>query len=146
MKSKLLSNEPTTYAVVFQTGDEAMVGLERFVAEQSLKASELMAVGAFQKCVLGYFNFDTMDYDRIEINEQVELLSLIGNVSLGPKKRKVHVHVVVGKRDGTAHGGHLLEAYVRPTLEVILTELPANLQRKHDDETGLTLIAIDEVR
>jgi predicted DNA-binding protein with PD1-like motif len=146
MKSKLLSNEPTTYAVVFQTGDEAMVGLERFAAEQSLKASELMAVGAFQKCVLGYFNFDTMDYDRIEINEQVELLSLIGNVSLGPKKRKVHVHVVVGKRDGTAHGGHLLEAYVRPTLEVILTELPANLQRKHDDETGLTLIAIDEVR
>jgi predicted DNA-binding protein with PD1-like motif len=146
MKSKLLSSEPTTYAVVFQTGDEAIGGLERFAAEQSLKASELMAVGAFQKCVLGYFNFDTMDYDRIEINEQVELLSLIGNVTLGPNKRKVHAHAVVGKRDGTAHGGHLLEAHVRPTLEVILTELPANLQRKHDEKTGLALIAIDEVR
>jgi predicted DNA-binding protein with PD1-like motif len=145
MKSKLLSNEPMTYAVVFQTGDEAMAGLERFAAEQSLKASELMAVGAFQKCVLGYFNFDTLNYERIEIDEQVELLSLIGNVTLGPKKRKVHAHAVVGKRDGTAHGGHLLEAHVRPTLEVILTQLPANLQREHDEKTGLALIAIDEV-
>jgi predicted DNA-binding protein with PD1-like motif len=146
MKSKLLSNEPTTYAVVFREGDEPMAGLERFAAEQELKASELTAVGAFQRCVIGYFNFDRMDYDRIEINEQVEVLSLVGNVTLGPKKRKVHAHVVVGKRDGTAHGGHLLEAHVRPTLEVILTELPTNLQRKHDDKTGLSLITIDEGR
>jgi predicted DNA-binding protein with PD1-like motif len=146
MKSKLLNKEPATYAVVFKDGDEAMAGLERFAANQELKASEFMAVGAFQKCVLGYFNFDTMDYDRIEIDEQVEVLSLIGNVTLGPKKRKIHAHVVVGKRDGTAHGGHLLQAHVRPTLEVILTELPANLQRQHDEKTGLSLIAIGDAQ
>jgi predicted DNA-binding protein with PD1-like motif len=54
----------------------------------------------------------------------------------------LHAHVVVGKADGTAHGGHLLAAVVRPTLEVILVESPRHLQRRHDAETGLALIRV----
>jgi hypothetical protein len=56
------------------------------------------------------------------------------------KKPRLHAHVVVGKRDGTAHGGHLLQARVRPTLEVILTESASYLARRHDPESGLALI------
>ena len=52
----------------------------------------------------------------------------------------MHAHVVVGRRDGTAHGGHLLRARVWPTLEVVLAESSAELRKKHDDETGLALI------
>ena len=57
-------------------------------------------------------------------------------------KPKVHAHVVVGERDGSAHGGHLLEARVRPTPEVVLTESPAYLVREHDPQSGLALIRI----
>jgi predicted DNA-binding protein with PD1-like motif len=76
------------------------------------------------------------------VNEQVEVLSLIGDVALEGAHPKIHAHVVVGLRDGSARGGHLLEARVRPTLEVILTESPNYLTRKFDRESGLALISI----
>jgi predicted DNA-binding protein with PD1-like motif len=52
----------------------------------------------------------------------------------------LHAHVVVGKRDGTAHGGHFLNGRVWPTLEMVVTETPAHLRRRKDDETSLPLI------
>jgi predicted DNA-binding protein with PD1-like motif len=92
--------------------------------------------------VLGYFDWQRKDYRRIAIEEQVEVLNLTGNVALADGKPKLHPHIVVGKADGSAHGGHLLEGHVRPTLEVVVTESPAHLQRRSDPETGLPLLAL----
>jgi predicted DNA-binding protein with PD1-like motif len=79
---------------------------------------------------------------KIEIKEQVELLSLIGDITFYKDKHQIHPHVVVGKRDGTAHGGHLLKATVHPTLELIVNESPGYIQRELNKETGLPLIKI----
>jgi predicted DNA-binding protein with PD1-like motif len=77
------------------------------------------------------------------VREQVEVVSLVGDVAQGDKgEPKVHAHVVLGKSDGTAWPGHLLEARVRPTLELILTESPLHLQRQHDPASGLALIRL----
>jgi predicted DNA-binding protein with PD1-like motif len=143
MKSKLLSeNGDRTWAVIFQTGEEFSAGIREFAAGHGLTASSFTAIGAFQEVVLGYFDWETKDYRRIPIREQVEVLSLIGDIAAREGKPQVHAHVVVGKADGTAHGGHLLEGRVRPTLEVILTETPKRLERKHDPESGLALITV----
>ncbi|PYM21298.1 MAG: hypothetical protein DMD81_00065 [Candidatus Rokuibacteriota bacterium] len=82
-------------------------------------------------------------YEKIPIREQVEVLSLVGDIALGEDGPTVHAHVVVGKRDGTAHGGHLLEAKVWPTLEVELADAPRLLRKRKDAETGLALIDLD---
>jgi predicted DNA-binding protein with PD1-like motif len=72
----------------------------------------------------------------------VEVLSLIGDIAVENKQPKLHAHVVVGKRDGSAHGGHLLEARVRPTLEVLLIESPSYLVRRFNSTYGLALIDV----
>jgi predicted DNA-binding protein with PD1-like motif len=74
----------------------------------------------------------------------VEVLSLVGDIALDSQQPRVHAHVVVGKADGTAHGGHLLEAHVWPTLEVVLTKTPDTLRKRFDPETGLTLIDAEQ--
>jgi hypothetical protein len=107
-----------------------------------LSAAEFTGIGAFSAAVLGYFDWQRKDYTRIPVDEQVEVLSLTGNIALADGEPKLHPHVVVGKADGSAHGGHLLEAHVRPTLELIVTESPAHLQRRSDPETGLALIRL----
>jgi predicted DNA-binding protein with PD1-like motif len=107
-----------------------------------LSASHLTALGAFRDCVLGYFDWQKKDYRRIPIAEQVEVLALVGDIARDEGEPKLHAHVVVGKSDGSAHGGHLLEGRVRPTLEVIVTESPAHLRRRFDPETGLALIRL----
>ena len=143
MRSKLLnSDQERTFAVIFETGDEAVAGLTRFAEAQKLTASRFTAIGAFESVVLGYFDWQKKDYERIAVDEQVEVVALIGDVALDGNKPELHAHAVVGLRNGHTRGGHLLEARVRPTLEVILTESPAHLQREHDPETGLALIRI----
>jgi predicted DNA-binding protein with PD1-like motif len=144
MKAKLIhAGELKRWAVVFDSGDEAIEGLTRFAGEHQLGASSFTAIGAFSSCVLGYFNLAKRDYKRIPVNEQVEVLSLIGDITLDEGSTpRIHAHVVLGKSDGTAHGGHLLQAQVLPTLEVILTESPAHLHRRPDPATGLALIKI----
>jgi predicted DNA-binding protein with PD1-like motif len=139
--TKLLNEDtPKVWAVIFETGEEAISGLQRFAAEQRLSASTLQAIGAFRDVTLGYFDWERKDYVHIEVREQVEVLSLIGDIVLNEEKQQVHAHVVLGKRDGSAHGGNLIEGHVRPTLEVILTEMPGYLQKQHDAESGLALI------
>jgi len=141
VKTKLLSEQGgRTYAIVFATGDEVTAGLHDFAQENRLSASHFTAIGAFERVTLGYFDWEQKDYRRIPLLEQVEVVSLIGDIALDAGRPKVHAHVVIGKSDGTAHGGHLLEAYVRPTLEVVLVESPAHLRRRMDRDAGLALI------
>jgi predicted DNA-binding protein with PD1-like motif len=143
MKTKLLQEgEQKTFVLVFDTGNEVLTGLQDFAKKHHLAGSHFTAIGAFRNVTLGYFNWEAKEYKRVPLNEQVEVLSLIGDIALSEGEPQVHAHVVVGKADGTAHGGHLLEAYVRPTLEVILVESPQHLQRKTDPETGLALIRL----
>ena len=140
-KQLLSDSGERVFAVIFETGDDPVAGLTRFAEERKLGASAFTAIGAFSEATLGYFAWEKKDYERIPVKEQVEVLSLLGDIALQDGKPKLHAHVVLGRRDGSACGGHLLEARVRPTLEVIITETPAHLRRRHDPASGLALIA-----
>lgn len=141
MKSKVLLDGPEkVYAVVFDQGDEVMSGLTGFARERGLAAAQITALGAFSRATLGYYDRERQEYEKIPVNEQVEVLSLVGDIALADDEPKIHLHAVVGRRDGTTRGGHLLEAYVWPTLEVIINEAPQHLRRKMDASVGLALI------
>lgn len=145
MKSKLLQPYgPKNFALVFDAGDEAMSGLLAFARAHHLTGAQFSGIGAFSRLVIGYFDWEKKDYRRIPINEQVEVVSLIGDIALENDQPKVHAHVVVGRSDGVALGGHLLEGHVRPTLEIVLLESPAHLQRRFDPESGLALIQLGD--
>ncbi|HEU4573149.1 MAG TPA: PPC domain-containing DNA-binding protein [Candidatus Limnocylindrales bacterium] len=147
MRSRLLTDGPVrTYAVVFDPGDEPLSGLVAFSRDHRIDAAHLTAIGAVSHATVGWFDLERRDYRRIELDEQLEVLSLVGDVTgpaPGGSDPIVHVHAVLGRHDGSAVGGHLLVASVRPTLEVLLTETPAELARRHDEATGLALIDID---
>jgi uncharacterized protein len=142
MRSKLLHQEHglKTFALVFDKDEEVTSALLSFASQNEVSAAQLTGIGAFSEITLGYFDRERKDYKRILLREQVEVLSLIGNVGRSQGQPKIHAHVVVGKSDGTAHGGHLLEARVWPTLELIVVETPKHLQRRIDHETGLPLL------
>ncbi|MGH2921617.1 MAG: PPC domain-containing DNA-binding protein [Gaiellaceae bacterium] len=147
MRAKLLHEDgERTYALVFDKGDEVVAELEAFAREHEIAAARFTAIGAFSDVNLGYFDREQKDYLEIPLVEQVEVLSLLGDVAEKDGEPKVHAHVVIGGRDGDARGGHLLAAHVWPTLEVILDESPEHLRRRVDEETGLPLIALEEVR
>ena len=141
MKAKLLhENGERTFVLVFAKGDEAMAELESFAREHRLTAARFTGIGAFTDAKLGYLDRERKEYDEIRVSEQVEVLSLLGDVAVEGSEPKVHAHVVLGRADGSAVGGHLLEAHVWPTLEVVVDEAPTYLRKRSDPETGLALI------
>ncbi len=143
MKSKLLSEAPSkTWVLVFEPGDEPVSLLTEFANEQDIRAARISGIGGFSEVKLAYFNLQTKEYEPIPVREQVEVMSLLGNVARFEDQAKLHVHAVIGKRDGSAHGGHLLEARVRPTLEVFVVEAPVELRREKDPATGLPLLGL----
>ena len=127
---------------MLDTGDEVTGELGKFVRDQEVEAASVTAIGAFSRAVLGYFQWETKQYKKIAVDEQVEVLSLLGDVAVGDEGPTLHLHAVLGKSDGSVVGGHLIEAYVRPTLEVILVQSPSYLRKRKDPETGLALIDI----
>ena len=142
MKAKLLHEDDgqRTFALVFDTGDSVMEQLKAFAAKEKLTGAQFTGIGAFSAVTLGYFDWSRKEYERIDIDEQLEVLSLIGDLALQGSAAKLHAHVVLGRRDASTRGGHLLHAVVRPTLEVLLTDSPALLRREFDPATGLALI------
>jgi predicted DNA-binding protein with PD1-like motif len=143
MHSKLLdqSNGENIFAVVLQAGDEVTNALLRFAKAEHVTAASFTAIGAFERATVAWFDIERKQYRPIAIDEQVELLSCIGDFSLTQEGQvQLHAHVVLGRSNGTTRGGHLLEAHVRPTFEAIVSESPAYLRRKFDPSSGLALI------
>jgi uncharacterized protein len=142
MRWKKIESEPKAFAPIFKTGD-GIANLQQFAKHQGLGGGSFKAMGALSCAKLGWLNWETKKYDPACVfNEQVEPLSLVGDIALKDGERQVHAHVVVGRSDGTAHGGHLFQARVRPTCELILTESPTHLQKKLDPASGMALIRI----
>ena len=144
MQTRTLSAaEEASFVLVLDEGEEAVDCLLRFAREHGVTAGRFTGLGAFSKVTLGFFEFDTKDYHRIPIREQVEVATLVGDFATLGDEVKVHPHIVVSKRDGTAHGGHLLEGHVHPTLEVLVTVSPDRLRRRTDPDTGLPLLVAE---
>lgn len=142
MQSRLLSSSPAhVHVVILDSGEEAFAALTKFANEAKLSAGSLTAIGAFERATVGWFDLGSKGYRKIEINEQCEVLSAIGDVAVGDDgKASLHVHVVLGLSDGSTRGGHFLSGIVRPTLEVVLTEAPATLRRKKRPDLGIALV------
>jgi predicted DNA-binding protein with PD1-like motif len=144
MKSKVVEDaDVVTYVEVCDPGDEAVAALERFARAERIEAAQITAVGAFERAVVGWFDRDARQYRRIPVEEQCEVLSLVGDIAEGQDGPSLHMHAVLGLSDGTTRGGHLMEGRVFPTLEVVVTEPPARLRKVMRPDLGIALIDLD---
>src|SRR6202142_2057879 len=142
MQVQLLNPGEATkqYAVIFYQGDEAFSGLLEFAEQYHVTSAHFTAIGALNGATLGWFDPQRKMYKKIPIRGQHEVIGMSGDIALYQGKPVVHTHMVVGSPDGTTRAGHVLDAYVSPTLEVMVTVDPAAMQKRLDPETDLTLI------
>lgn len=147
MQAKLLDKGEgrATWAIVLESGEEALASLQAFVDREEISAAQFSAIGAFSEATLRYFDWEARRYRDNPVREQVEVAALIGDVALGPNGgRALHIHAVLGRRDGSALAGHLGAGRVRPTLEIVLRETPRHLRKAIDAESGLALIRMED--
>jgi uncharacterized protein len=142
MKVRLLSENAgvKNYAIVLAKGDEVMSGLSDFARQNKIASASFTAIGAFSQVTVAWFDDSRKAFKLIPIKQQVELVSMIGDIALSDEQPVVHTHVSVASPDGTLRGGHLIDAFVFPTLELFMTVYPTPLRKQLDEATGLKLI------
>jgi uncharacterized protein len=144
VKSKSIQMGPErVFVLILDQGEEAFKTITEFANREQIDGASITAIGAFSEAKVGWFDFSAKKYKPIAVNEQCEVLSLIGDVAQGDDgKASLHLHAVLGLQDGSLRGGHLLSGSVQPTLEVTITETVEHLRRKKRADLGIALINI----
>lgn len=144
MKSKSIKEGGGRVLVlILDQGEEAFKAIADFANQERLDGASLTAIGAFSSAEIGWFDLATKKYKSIDVQEQCEVLSLIGDIARGDDgKSSLHLHAVLGLQDGSVRGGHFLSGVVRPTLEVVISETATHLRRKKRADLGIALISI----
>ena len=143
MHSKLVSRpgETRMWFVVLERDERVKEQLLALVKQESIENASFVALGAFEKATIAYFDWEKKKYRPIPVDVQVEVITLVGDVAPDDKgKPSLHAHTVLGLPDGSTRGGHLMEGHVRPTLEITVTETPAHLVRHKHPDLGVALI------
>jgi uncharacterized protein len=142
MKVRLLSENggAKNYAIILAKGDEVMSGLTDFARQNKVTSASFTAIGAFSHATVAWFDDGRKEFKLIPIEQQVELVSMIGDIALVNDQPAVHTHVSVASSDGTVRGGHVINAFVFPTLELFMTVYSTPLHKESDKATGLKLI------
>jgi uncharacterized protein len=144
VKSKIIQDgDVVTYVVVCDPGDEAMASLKQFARAERLEAAQISGVGGFERATVGWFDHAARRFRHIPVDQPTEVLSLIGDVAEDQDGPGLNIHVVLGLSDGTTRGGHLIEGQVFPTLELMVTENPAELRKVLRPDLGVALIDLD---
>ncbi|WP_027168540.1 PPC domain-containing DNA-binding protein [Mesorhizobium sp. WSM3224] len=144
MKSKLVAETSgqRTFVIVLDPGEEAFASLTAFAGQEGIADASLMAIGAFEKATVGWFDFQSKSYRKIP--GAMRGAELIGDIAVDEEdKPSVHIHVMPDLGDGSTRGGHLLEGFVRPTLEVTVPESPGHLRRRKRSELCIALIDLE---
>ncbi|WP_296072205.1 PPC domain-containing DNA-binding protein [uncultured Agrobacterium sp.] len=142
MKSRLLAGgAERTFILVIEPEEEAFEAIKRFAKRENINAASVTAIGAFSTATLAFFDLASKEYKEIPVNAQSEVLSMLGDIVLDENDTpNPHLHVVLGFADGATRGGHFLKGLVRPTLEVVIRETPAELRRSYSKDFGIALI------
>jgi predicted DNA-binding protein with PD1-like motif len=133
--------QPRRFMLIFHAGDDVLAGVADFANKEKVMGGNFEAIGALQQTALAYFDRQERVYHTIHVDEQAEVVSMTGNVSMRDGKYVVHSHAVVSLPEGKTLGGHVLYASVWPTIELFFTESEKQINRtNYDEESGLSLI------
>ena len=133
---------PTTFVIRLEKGDDILPSLRRFAAKKRIGAGVFEGIGSLNTAKLGHYDFHTKNYKFEVFSEDLEILSLSGNIATMDNAPLPHAHVTLGKRDFSVIGGHLDEGSFANMVEIGLSSLPGKLVKSRDEEVGLNLLQL----
>lgn len=137
---KIIQTDGHTMLLRFDRGDEVVSFLEKIAEEHNIGAGYFQAIGACGELTISFYDLETQAYLDQTYTEDLEILSLLGNIAMFQHKPLVHAHGTFGRRDYSTIGGHVKRMVVSATCEMNLTTLSRPIERSHDADTGLNLI------
>lgn len=128
------------YVVRMDKGEEIVSTLTDLVKKENIRLGRVSGIGAVNRAVIGLFELDKKEYHKKEFKGDFEVLSLSGNISEMDEKEYLHFHITFGDKDFNVYGGHLNEAVISATGEIIIDVIDGRLDRQFDEDLGLNIL------
>ena len=139
MEYKLIDN---TYVVRLDVGDEIMESLTILCKNENIQAATVQGLGATNNVTVGYYSTVAKKYFPKTFNQQFEIISLNGNISVKDNKPYLHLHIALSDENYTFFGGHLNSAVISITAEIFVTKLNGSVNRRVNEDTKLNIFDI----
>lgn len=137
MEYKILDD--ARLCVRLDPGDEIIASLTEVARKEKIELAMVQGLGAVNRVVMGVYNVTKQEYKANTMEGAFEMLSLTGTLDTMKEERYSHFHIVIGDEKGNAYGGHLNEAVISATAEIVVTKLSGKVDRVKSDETGLNI-------
>lgn len=131
-----------TFVLRLEMGDDILAVLRRFAEAKRIRAGAFEGIGSLSKAKLGHYDFKEKRYTFQVFEDDLEIITLAGNISTVDTAAVPHVHVTLGRRDFTVIGGHLDEGSSANMVEIVLQKLPGRLVKAKDEGVGLNLLQL----
>ncbi len=128
------------YVVRLNRGDEIISSITELCKKEAIKAGSISGIGATQLVEAGFYSFKKKRYCGYCFNQNMEILSLLGNISTKDGDPYLHLHIVVSNDEGEALGGHLTKAIISVTGEIFIDTIDVEINREPDSLTGINLM------
>ena len=130
--------------VRLESGDAVVASLTELLERRGIGFAVLSGLGALRQARIAYLNVESHEYEAHDYEEQVELVSLIGNANLRDGRPFLHLHAALGRRDMSTVGGHVEELIANPTVEVWVQPEAGSVRRVFDASVGMALMDLPE--
>ena len=130
-----------TYIVRMDRGEEVVDCLKRLCRACGISLAQVSAIGAADRAEIGLYNVEKQQYIKTELEGEMEVISILGSVTVKDGDVYLHLHASFGLSDMTVRGGHLNSCRISGTCEMFVRELPGPVGRMHDQETGLNVLS-----
>ncbi len=130
------------YILTIDKGEEVINAITKFAKKENIKLATFSGIGAVSSATIGYYELSTKSYRGKDFSGNLEVTSLLGNIAILKGEQFVHSHITISDENLNVFGGHLKQAVVGVTLEVVVELIDGEIERKFSDEIGLNLLDI----
>jgi predicted DNA-binding protein with PD1-like motif len=123
-------------------GEEIIASLRCIAECENIKLAMVQGLGAVNDIVIGVFDVESKQYKSNAFKGNFEIVSLTGTIDQMKGNYYSHFHISVGDENGHVLGGHMNQAIVSATGEIIITLLDGEIDREFSEEVGLNLIQL----
>ena len=137
---KVILQDKNKYVLKVEVDKDVMDELKVFCREQKIEAASFFGIGAAKEIGIAWYNIHDKEYKKREIQQELEIISLLGNVAVGNGEVIVHAHGSFSDENMQLIGGHVNKLIVSAECEIVLQKLEGKIEKTYDEETGLNLM------
>lgn len=128
-----------TFVVRLDRGEEIVEQVKALAEKEQIKLASVQALGAVNDFTVGVYNTETKVYASNRFQGAFEIVSLTGTIDTMDGQGYLHLHMSAGDSQGRVFGGHLNEAHISATCELVIRCIGGEIDRAYDERTGLNL-------